>query len=204
MPRLAGVKERRHQPLFDTLVRTNAVSTVAQTTSLFGNANVGQPALTNLNAPGQLASDQTYVILAMRCQMYFESEADLAPAARTLYMGVANQLFFTLILGEKPQFACGAWYLPAGGGIWSGGAGAQTTAGLLLPTIEPIYNNGVPSQESIMKLARPIMVPVRQSISVQAQFNPINTDDIRVTLNALVASKVIAFYLDGLQTREVL
>lgn len=203
MPRLAGVKERRHQPLFDTLVRTNAVSTVAQTTSLFGNANVGQPALTNLNAPGQLASDQTYVILAMRCQMYFEQEADLVPNARALYMGVANQLFFTLILGEKPQFACGAWYLPSGGGIW-GASGAQSTAGLALPAIDPIYNNGVPSQDAIMKLARPIMVPVRQSISVQAQFNPINTDDIRVTLNALVASKVIAFYLDGLQTREVL
>jgi hypothetical protein len=204
MPRLSGVKERRHQPLFDTLVRTNAVSTVQQTTSLFGNANVGQPALTNMNAPGQLASDQTYIVLAMRAFLYFEHEADLVPNARALYVGVASQLYFTFILGEKPQFTCPAWYLPAGGGIWSGGAGAQSTAGLALPAIDPIYANGVPSQESILKLARPIMVPVRQSVSVQAQFNPINTDDVRVTLNALVASKCIQFFLDGLQTREVL
>ena len=61
MPRLQGVKERRHQPFWDTLIRTTGdpTPTLQQTSRLFGNANVGQIALTNLQVAGQLASDQT-------------------------------------------------------------------------------------------------------------------------------------------------
>lgn len=42
MPRLHGVKERLHQPFWDTLVRSTGVLTTAiqQTSRLFGNANV--------------------------------------------------------------------------------------------------------------------------------------------------------------------
>ena len=42
MPRLAGVRERRHQPFWDTLVRTTGApgTALAQSTNLFGNANV--------------------------------------------------------------------------------------------------------------------------------------------------------------------
>ncbi len=61
MPRLHGVRERRHQPVWDTLVRSTGAPAVAlqPQTFLFGNANVGQLALTNLQVAGQLASDQT-------------------------------------------------------------------------------------------------------------------------------------------------
>jgi hypothetical protein len=42
MPRLHGVRERRHQPIYDTLVRTTGDPTPAinQQSVLFGNANV--------------------------------------------------------------------------------------------------------------------------------------------------------------------
>lgn len=41
MPRVHGVRERRHQPFWDTLVRTTGVSAGLQaSTRLFGNANV--------------------------------------------------------------------------------------------------------------------------------------------------------------------
>lgn len=47
MPRLHGVRERRHQPVWDTLVRsTGAPATQIQPqTFLFGNANVNSCAL---------------------------------------------------------------------------------------------------------------------------------------------------------------
>ena len=42
MPRLAGVRERRHQPFWDTLIRTTGdpTPTLQNSTRLFGNANV--------------------------------------------------------------------------------------------------------------------------------------------------------------------
>ena len=40
MSRLDGVRERLHQPFFDTLVRGIGISAVNNQTQLFGNANV--------------------------------------------------------------------------------------------------------------------------------------------------------------------
>lgn len=138
---------------------------------------------------GQLASDQTYVVLALRVWLYFNGTND-----RTFYQQVTSQLYFTFSLGDKPQFVAPSWYHPAGGGVWSGGA--DTT---------PVFNNGVPSQESILKLARPIVIPVRQNISVDAQFFPVGTTNVLTLLNAPATDDeiVILYMIDGLQTRDV-
>jgi len=190
MPRLAGVKERRHQPIWDTLVRSTDSPTTAiqNSTLLFGNANVGNAALTNLQVAGQLAADQTFVALALRCWLYFNGTN-----ARTFYQQVASQLYFSLSLGDKPQFTAPCWYHPAGGGIHGSDA---TTA---------IFNHGMPTQEAILKLARPIIIPVRQNIQVNAQFFPVGSTDVRTLLNNAAADDemVIMYMIDGLQTRDV-
>ena len=190
MPRLHGYRERRHQPFWDTLVRATGplAAALGASTRLFGNANVGNLALTNLQVAGQLASDQTYVILALRCWMFFDGLN-----ARTNYQQVASQLYFTLNLGDKPQFQAPIWYTPAGGGIF--GFDATT----------PIFNNGWPSQDSILKLARPIVVPVRQNFNVNMEFFTVGATNALTLLNAGDATdqKVIMFMLDGLQTRDV-
>ena len=192
MPRLHGVKERRHQPFWDTLLRTTGVNGgLGASTRLFGNANVGSLSLTNLQVAGQLASDQTYVILALRCYLYFNGTN-----RRILYLGTSSQLYFTLTVGDKPQFQCPAWYLPAGGGIWG------------TDSVTSIFTNGMPSQEAILKLARPIMVPVRQNFNVNAEFFTVGSTDYRnggTSLNTGDATdeKVIMFMIDGLQTRDV-
>jgi hypothetical protein len=64
------------------------------------------------------------------------------------------------------------WYFPAGGGIWGFDSGTS------------IFNHGVPSQEAILKLARPIMVPVRQNFNVNAEFFVVGSTDARTVLNA--------------------
>ncbi len=190
MPRLSGVRERRHQPFWDSLVRTTGDPTpgIAPTQRLFGNANVGNLALTNLQVAGQLASDQTYVILSFRCWLYFDGTN-----ARTNYQRVMSQLYWTVTLGDKPQFSAPCWYFPSGGGL----SGFDSTT--------PIFNNGVPSQESILRLARPIVVPVRQNFFAEAQFFAVGTTDALTLLNtgATDDEKVILFMLDGLQTRDV-
>jgi hypothetical protein len=190
MPRLHGVRERRHQPFWDSLVRTtgNPSPAIQNNTKLFGNANIGNTALTNLQVAGQFASDQTYVMLALRCWLFF-----LGTNRRANYMNVAAQLYFTLTVGEKPMFQAPCWYHPSGGGVW--GFDATTS----------IFNLGEPTQEAILKLARPIIVPVRQNFSVTAEFFAIGSVVALDGLNsgATDDQKVIMYMVDGLQTRDV-
>lgn len=190
MPRLHGYKERLHQPFWDTLVRTSGDPSPAiqNSTKLFGNANIGNTALTNLQTAGQLASDQTYVILALRCLMFFDGTN-----RRQNYMNVTSQLFWTLTVGNKPMFQAPAWYFPQGGGVW----GFDSTVS--------IFNNGTPEQPAILKLARPIVVPVRQNFAASADFTPIGSVSALDGLNSGATDdiKVIGFMLDGLQTRDV-
>lgn len=190
MPRLHGVRERLHQPFWDSLLRTTGAPAAAlgPSTRLFGNANVGQLALTNLQVAGQLASDQTYVILSLRCWMYFDGTN-----SRTFYQQVTSQLYMTLNLGDKPMFQAPIWYFPAGGGVF--GYDATT----------PIYNAGHPSQDAILRLARPIVVPVRQNFNVQMDFFTVGTTNVLTTINgaAVDDQMVVLMMLDGLQTRDV-
>ena len=189
MPRLHGVRERRHQPFWDTLVRATgplAPASVSPSTRLFGNANVGNLALTNLQVAGQLASDQTYVILSLRAFLYFDG-AD----ARALYTQTISQLYFTLNVGDKPMFQSPIWNTPAGGGLYHAD-----------PTV---YGNGWPSADSILRLARPIVVPVRQNFNVNMEFFTVGATDALTLINGGAADnqKVILFMIDGLQTRDV-
>jgi len=190
MPRLHGYRERLHQPLWDTLVRTTGAPSpgIVNSTKLFGNANIGNLALTNLQTAGQLASDQTYVILALRCFLFFDG-----PNRRFNYLEVTSQLFWTLTVGTKPMFQAPCWYYPSGGGVW----GFDATAS--------IFSLGTPEQAAILKLARPIIVPVRQNFAAQADFFAIGSTSALNGLNAAAADDIldISFMLDGLQTRDV-
>ena len=183
--------------MWDTLIRTysNTHASIVTPTKLFGNANVGMLSMTNLNVAGQLASNQSFVILSFRVWLYFNGTN-----RRVLYIGTASQLFWTVTLGDKPQFQAPCWYMPAGGGTYGFDSGTS------------IFNNGDPSQAAILKLARPIVIPPQQNISVEAAFYAIGTDDV---LNGATASingksvdtisdtKVIAFMIDGQRTRDV-
>lgn len=193
MPRLHGVKQRRHQPFYDTMIRTTGDPSpvIGAQTRLFGATNVGVIEKCNLSVPGQLASDQTYVILALRCWLYFNGTN-----RRKLYLGSVSQLYWTLTLGDKPQFQAPAWYFPAGGGLYGFDSGTS------------IFNNGSPSQEAILKLARPIMVPVRQNFTATGDWFTVGSADYRngatsINTGATDDEKVIMFMLDGLQTRDV-
>lgn len=158
---------------------------------LFGNANVGSLQLTNLQTAGQLASDQTFMVLAIRCFLYFNGTN-----RRVLYLGTSTQLYWTLYVGDKPQMQAPTWYFPAGGGIWGFDSGTS------------IFGNGTPSNEAILKLAKPIAVPVRQHFSALAEWFTVGTADYRngaTSINTANSAdeKIIMFMIDGVQTRDV-
>lgn len=223
MPKLDGVRERQHQPIYDTLVRGIGISTTNNLTALFGNANVGNSGLTNLQTPGVLASDQTYVVKAIRCAMWFQTldAAGFAAfgslsalntnvtatntRAEDLYALVSYGAYLTFTAGDKPQFTCPLWYAPAGGGV----SGATTE------NDRHALTNGVPSQEAIMLLAKDIHVPARQAISMTIQFFPfsrlgngqggaIGADLSPLDyLNQFDGAKLVQLFIDGIRTRDV-
>jgi len=55
------------------------------------------------------------------------------------------------------------------------------------------------------KLARPIIIPVRQNISVNAEFFAVGTTDVLDIINGAAPDDqmVIMYMIDGLQTRDV-
>jgi len=199
MPKLEGVKEERHQPFYDTLIRAAANTAptppVGSMTRLFSSANIGNTALTNMKSAGVLSSDQTFVVLAMRAWLYFRGLS-----AADMYHGCASQLQFTLEVGDKPFFQAPCWYFAAGGGI----AGSDA-AGVAM-------NLGSPDHKGILKLAQPISIPARQGFAVISEFNPIGIgpmafSDVRQNLlnaAANIGDRVVMFLIDGLHSREVL
>lgn len=223
MPKLLGVRERQHQPIYDSLVRGIGQSSVTNLKQLFGNANVGDRDLTNLAVAGQLASDQTFVVKALRCALYFQSINDTEfsayggitavstnatssnSRAEDLYKLMAYGAYVNFVVGEKTQFFAPLWYFPAGGGI----AGATTE------NSRHVLSNGTPTQEAIMLLAKDVHVPARQNFSVTIEFFPFKVlgegqgGTISTSLspldylNEFDGAKLVQVILDGVRTRDV-
>jgi hypothetical protein len=194
MPKLVGVRERRHQPYWDTLLRADTDTApdpvVSNETQLFNGRNLGLEYWTNMNIAGSFASDNTYVVLALRVWLWFNGASAL-----TMYQLCVHQMYLQFIVGDKPQFAAQAWYFPSGGGIW--GFDSST----------PSMVNGLPSQQAILKLAKPIAIPARQHFSVKV--NLYDTGNTSVRTNYLNSStsiglREIKVLIDGIHTRDVL
>lgn len=194
MPRLGGVRERHHQPYWDSIIRDSSAAAptnaVAQTTRLFASGTLlGQTQWTNMVAAGQLPSDQSYILLAMRCFLWF-----VGTNALLIYQLCVNQLYLSLVMGDKPQFVAPCWFMPQGGGIW----GFDSTT--------PSMTNGVPSTEAILKFGKPIPMPPRQNFYVEATFYDLNAVSVRTTYlngSTSVPHREIKVIIDGLHTRDV-
>lgn len=194
MPKLVGVRERRHQPYWDTLLRADTNTApdpvVSNEVQLFNGRNLGLEFWTNMNIAGAFASDNTYVVLALRVWLWFTGTNALL-----MYQLMVHQMFLQFIVGDKPQFAAQCWYFPSGGGIW--GHDSST----------PAMVNGLPSQQAILKLAKPIAIPARQHFSVKV--NLYDTGNTSVRTNYLNSSTSVGLreckiLIDGIHTRDVL
>lgn len=80
MAKVVTIRERVHQPFFDTLVRTSGMTpgSLGDTTDLFTNSSaaaggVRDQATTNLLNGSTLPSDQSHVVLALRVFTWFRN-----------------------------------------------------------------------------------------------------------------------------------
>jgi hypothetical protein len=208
MPKLANVRERRHQPYYDSLVRKSNNTTgadlvggggIAARSELFTQIN-GSRAVTNFSGSQVFPSDQTFVVLAYRVWLFFMGNPAIAIANGrsmngdfVLYQQSSAQLYWTHEVAEKAQFTGPTWYFPAGGGI-DGCVGDTTLIKM---------NNGEEGQDHILKLAKPVLLPPRQGQKVLADIIPMN-DSLLTSLNNATGECDIKFMEDGLHSRDVL
>lgn len=199
-------KERRHQPVWDTLIRGNVAGGFVPNANLnagqyrmFTTAQAQNIALTNMEGAGSFPAGQTFLILAIRCWLYFRSTTTAAAPVNydsNIYHHAISQLYFQLVIGNKEYFAGPAWYLPSGGGLY-GDVGTGAT--------DVFYVNGMPSHGSILRLARSISLTPFQNFHVLASVNAMGTASLVTDIAALTAGEVsIQLMLDGLQLRDVL
>lgn len=217
MPKIVGVRERRHQPYYDTLIRADYQSspapTVAQSTQLFNGVNLGLEFWTNMSIAGAFASDNSYIALALRCYVQY-----IGPYAEMMYALTMQQLFLNFTVADKPQFSGPAWYFPQGGGAW-GFVNTSPQPGTASNVNTMFGANGVPQTDAILKFAKPIPIPARQHLKVVANlydagpggngtslrrqfFNTSNYDDGEQEYP--MGHRDVKVIIDGLHTRDVL
>ncbi len=225
MPRITDGRDRIHQPRYDALTRGSGQTQIPGTFTLFGSQNVGNLAKSNMEVPGQLASDATFMLKAIRCIMFFQSLNDpefnqafsplaaitgpVATGARALdlYQICSYGFTFTLSVAGKQWMEGKLHYLPAGGGI----------AGFTTESTRSVVTNGVSSHEAVLFLGRDVAIAARQSFNVKLQSFPFevlgvasggatisSAVDPIAELNAFDGIKDLEILVDGIETRDIL
>jgi hypothetical protein len=180
----------QHTPLYDS-VTFAAAATITPTTSAFftnvGPASAKTLAQTNLANANRLASPETFSIFGVRLRW---SEGILRADLDSILGNAATVGFaLSLTLGQKKYQLAPLWYFGAGGGI----------SGFTTRTDESAYTNGLPSRESMHKLAIPIVIENNMTFSANFEGN-------NFVLAAAVAGGVGATFvllLDGLYARGI-
>jgi hypothetical protein len=197
MAKLTNVRERVHQPFRDSLIRTSGyfVGTVQDRTDLFTQAgkNDGE---TNLKNGSTLPSDQSIVVLALRCFLWFRNSQARSAPTLTTSIGENGDFFIT---GANEAAAVGImdgsvpgdvrdvhrlYWQASESLLWSFGFGDKFSLtsmpssyfpwggglhGQLASTELILWNNGMPDHTGILRLARAILGPPRQNIKCSAQ-----------------------------------
>jgi hypothetical protein len=247
MPRLLGYRERIDSTLYDAFSPKEMWDGGAKSPSLrlFGNKNIGQSALTNMVVAGQLASDQTFVIMTWYARTnvtdvcHFQSGAPYrgAPApsmdlirawdawvhATTVNLVIGCSPIATRPLSELmgPRMFGSACGNPQNSGndgavlaekMWRRHHLTATIGHKERDAMERMRFSDLPAREREIWLAaaavypftRPIIVPTRQSFSVQLYSDPSALTALLKILPENIAPRPLVWiHLDGLLTRDV-
>lgn len=215
MAKVLGLREQRVQFFYDTDFvtsgETNSTDTanyaVAQK-NLFSDARAGNLLRTNLQGPGQLLSDQTFLTFAVRHELMFFAIADTTGASPVIAndvnaggIGSAAQLsiwtlstsVFQFQVDTKIEFEGPLTMTPAGGGPW----------GFISDSATPLITNGEPDAPSIYVLPLPIAITKRQAIAMIEKKFSWGGVDVAAAINDYEGGKMLRAYIDGYNTRDV-
>jgi hypothetical protein len=191
------MRERVHQPFWDTLIRSSsmAAGALTDTTSLFVSGGVRTNATTNLINGSTLPSDQSHVVLALRCFAWYRNPIRRVPgggANEVAFNGDYNLLAPWLVggigLGNAPGTVQDYYRLiwqTEEQLHWNFGTGLKNSidnmptwyfpagggiSGDMGGTTDLIHwqNSGYDGHSGILRLARAILLPPRQNILCEA------------------------------------
>lgn len=215
MAKVLGLREQRVQFFYDTDFVTTGNLTTADSSNvnyavsqknLFSDARAGNLLRTNLQGPGQLLSDQTFLTFAVRHEVMFYTVAG-ATVQTTSVPGPINTLTslaelsiwtmntstFQFQVDTKVEFEGPITMTPAGGGPW----------GFVSNSAAPLITNGEPDAPSIYVLPLPIAITKRQAIAMIEKKYAFGTINIADEINAFDGGKLFRAYIDGYNTRDV-
>lgn len=193
MAKVVSIRERVHQPFYDTLVRTAGLTAGAinDSTSLFTSNGARTKATTNLINGSTLPSDQSHVVLALRVFTWYRNP--ILRVAGGASGEVAQNGDYNLL---APWLVGGAAVGQAPGDIhdvyrlhfqteeqlhWSFGTGLKNSidnmptwyfpagggiSGDMAGATDMIHwqNSGYDGHAGILRLARAVLIPPRQNI----------------------------------------
>ena len=207
MAKVLGLREQRVQFFYDTDFVSTGVTdatdnlnlAVAQK-NLFSDARAGNLLRTNLQGPGQLLSDQTFLTFAVRHEVMFYSVEDgnavtaggLDSAAQ-LSIWTLSTSVFQFQVDTKIEFEGPLTMTPAGGGPW----------GFVSESATPLITNGEPDAPSIYVLPLPIAITKRQAIAMIEKKFAWGGVDVAAAINSYTGGKLLRAYIDGYNTRDV-
>lgn len=129
-----------------------------------------------------------------------------------MYWQAAEAILWSFGAGDKFSLSSmPSVYFPYGGGLHGQVGGGSDIL---------LWNNGMPTQEAILRIARAVLIPPRQNIKAEAQFvaypdggndqtfglrqNGRNMQSVSDNLNAIDGmAKVVSLTFDGLFSRDV-
>lgn len=200
MAKLTNVRERVHQPFRDSLIRTSGYfpGTVQDRTTLFSQAGKGSGE-TNLVQGSVLPSDQSMVVLALRCFLWFRNPVARSALTLTTSIGDNGDFFITgaqegnavaLLNGSVPgdtRDVHRLYFQASEQLLWTFGAGDKPSLSSMPSSYFPWggglhgdlggatdlihWDNGMPDHAGILRLARAILIPPRQNIRCEAEIS---------------------------------
>ena len=207
MAKVLGLREQRVQFFYDTDFITDGTTASTDTANyavaqknLFSDARAGNLLRTNLQGPGQLLSDQTFLTFAVRHEVMFYGTANGNAVAAggidsvsQLSIWSLSTSVFQFQVDTKIEFEGPLTMTPAGGGPW----------GFVADTATPLITNGEPDAPSIYVLPLPIAITKRQAIAMIEKKFAWGGVDIAAAINDFEGGKMLRAYIDGYNTRDV-
>lgn len=207
MAKVLGLREQRVQFFYDTDFITSGETASTDTSNyavaqknLFSDARAGNLLRTNLQGPGQLLSDQTFLTFAVRHEVMFYSVGGNSTVAAGGLTSLAEVSIWTLSssvfqfqVDTKIEFEGPLTMTPAGGGPW----------GFVAETATPLITNGEPDAPSIYVLPLPIAITKRQAIAMIEKKFAWGGVDVAAAINDFEGGKLLRAYIDGYNTRDV-
>ena len=208
MAKVLGLREQRVQFFYDSDFITSGATASTDTANfavsqknLFSDARAGNLLRTNLQGPGQLLSDQTFLTFAVRHEVMFYginngtgvgTAGDLISTAE-LSVWTLSTSVFQFQVDTKIEFEGPLTMTPSGGGPW----------GFVSDSAQPLITNGEPDAPSIYVLPLPIAITKRQAIAMIEKKFAWGSVDVPAAINSYTGGKLLRAYIDGYNTRDV-